>query len=200
MTQRYVLYFLQDPRRGKEKKGYVGYTYRFHDRYLEHCSEIKRTKKSNWIQKLKKEFNLKPIPIVLCVCSKQSAPFLEIEAIKRIRSLGYELTNTTDGGEGSRKPLSEEHKAKIILANKLRKGRKNPKLAAFMKGKPGRHCNPHTLETRKKIAEKLRSQRGTWTEERRSHMKRLFSSNSKAKISLSAKLAWSRRKETYAGV
>lgn len=82
--------------------------------------------------------------------------------IAHYRAQGAPLTNITDGGDGRRAPLSEEHKAKLLAANlgAKRAPEVGEKIAASKRGKP------RDAATRAKISASLRGK--AWSEARRS--------------------------------
>lgn len=124
---------------------YVGYTsVKLEKRLSEHIKDgkTKRNRKANWIKSLIRS-GLKPdINLINTYDTKEEAVFNEINLIFQYRLLGYNLVNSTDGGDGGvgykfseekikemamkrigKKlgPCSEERKLKISLANKGRK-------------------------------------------------------------------------------
>jgi hypothetical protein len=117
---RYVIYGLVDPR--NEEIRYVGLSSRgVGIRYSQHMSPSSLAEggcKNNWIKSLLNQ-GLKPKLVVLLVCSS-TAELKEEE--KRIiayqRSIGANLTNRTDGGDGNFGCVpSIETKRKISAAN-----------------------------------------------------------------------------------
>jgi hypothetical protein len=123
------VYALIDPRgeqvryigkvRRKAKNGHL-------HRWAGHIKEARldpdKTHKSRWIASLLRE-GLSPELRVLDAlsCSAQELSTLEISRIAEYRALGFDLTNTTDGGDGGRGRLSDEQKklqvARLVAAN-----------------------------------------------------------------------------------
>lgn len=123
-----VIYGLLHPHT-KELR-YVGYTNNHSKRYYQHLkpSLLKaKTHKNSWIKSLLEQ-HLKPEMVIIeeYECEKE-LPTAEIEMIAYLKSIGCDLTNGTLGGEvlpnRKGKPLSEEHKMKISIANS---GSSNP--------------------------------------------------------------------------
>ena len=121
------IYGLIDPRDGC--LAYVGYSVNFKKRVATHCSPShlrKPTKKNNWIKYLISQ-GLKPILEVIEeieLSGDKSADLkllgeAEIFWIASFVAIGVELKNGNDGGKGecAGRPLSEEHKAKLLMAN-----------------------------------------------------------------------------------
>jgi len=142
---KFKIYTLNDPITNEIR--YVGYTGdKIEKRLSGHLSHINsrsvNTHKNRWLRKLLSS-NLKPIICLVEECETEEIVKLrEIEIIAEYKHKGIRLTNSTDGGEGTRgyrfskekidyltslkigrkvKPCSEERKLKISLANKGRK-------------------------------------------------------------------------------
>lgn len=95
----YFVYHLIDPRTNEIK--YVGITNNPKRRYLQHLtpSNLKiKTKKNSWIKSLLK-INLKPSITIKYFCNKEDAFDNEKAEIKRLRDIGVDLKNSTDGGD-----------------------------------------------------------------------------------------------------
>lgn len=93
------IYTLTDPRNNLVK--YIGKTFRLNRRLNDHINEINsNTKKTAWIKNLKKE-NLKPIFEILEETNIEDCNFLEIYWIGQFKVWGFDLKNTTNGGDGS---------------------------------------------------------------------------------------------------
>lgn len=109
-----------------------------------------KSHKNNWIRLLLKK-NLKPkIELIEENIDIDKWGEVEIMYIKKFRGLGYDLTNNTNGGEGSHGViLSEETKKKISEANKGRVVSESIKkyLSDLHKGKK------LSEETKKKISQ-----------------------------------------------
>ena len=130
MTSKFIIYGFLDPRPHKlDQLRYVGKSETGLQRCREHLkpsSLEKDTRKDRWIKLVLSE-GLKPIPIVLEEHSNKDDLF-EAEKfwIAYYRGLGCDLTNSTDGGEGSTGyKHKEETKQKIA-----------DKQSIFRKGKP----------------------------------------------------------------
>lgn len=92
------IYTLTDPRDFKVK--YIGKTNNIKKRLYRHITESNgNSKKDNWIKKLN-EINLSPIIEVLDTCEDDYINKLEIYWISQFISWGFELKNTTNGGDG----------------------------------------------------------------------------------------------------
>jgi group I intron endonuclease len=113
----FYIYGLLDP--NTKELRYIGKTNNLKVRYRDHINKLSETNyKANWIKSLKNN-NLKPELIVLEKYENESDCFkAEIFLIEYFRSIGVNLTNLTNGGEGVSgiKP-SEETKNKISLTH-----------------------------------------------------------------------------------
>jgi len=95
------IYVLIDPRDNQIR--YVGKTNNIKTRLTEHCTprNLKNnTYKVNWIRSVL-NYNLRPILKVIEQCDESNWQEREIYWIKYYRDLGYDLTNATEGGEGT---------------------------------------------------------------------------------------------------
>ena len=92
------IYTLTDPITNEIR--YVGKANNVSKRYYKHCRLTdKNTHKNNWINKLLKK-NLKPIVDIIDVVPINEWVFWETYWISQIRAWGFDLTNSTDGGDG----------------------------------------------------------------------------------------------------
>lgn len=141
------IYELIDPRDNLPK--YIGKTNNPRRRYGQHMTMdfSNNSKKGNWIKKLI-SLDLKPLMRIIYIASNNDiGNSIEIDKIKKYREI-YDLKNCTDGGSSN--TLSESHKEKIRLLNKLRcTGKKlseKHKLAISMsqKGKPKKKWSEET--------------------------------------------------------
>lgn len=127
------IYGLVDPRNNQLR--YIGKAKNPKQRLYYHLKEIENkvsyTHKEAWLKQLK-NLSLDPILDILEKVSEYDWKEAEKWWISLVRNIGYDLTNTLDGGEGFSagihhifygKPLSEAHKKKLSDA---RKGPNNP--------------------------------------------------------------------------
>lgn len=115
------IYALIDPR--TQEVRYIGKANNPFDRLKGHLGEKKsNTHKYHWIETLKTEL-IVPILQILEVCDKVAWQEKEIYWIKFFKSIGSNLTNSTDGGDGYTE-MSKEVREKISKLNRLNKGRK----------------------------------------------------------------------------
>lgn len=160
MTQLYVLI---DPRTLEIR--YVGKTtVSLVNRLRGHMREAQTSDshKSRWIRTLNGEL---PLIVPYGVCDAQNVNELERQAIAVLRKAGYDLTNSTDGGEGGwsdaaraaikRGPLSDETKAKIGKANRGRKHTEETK-ARLREARSQQKMKPVSDETKLKISQSLK--------------------------------------------
>ena len=92
------IYTLTDPITNEIR--YVGKANNVSKRYYKHCRlTVKNTHKNNWINKLLKK-KLKPIVEIIDVVPIDEWVFWETYWISQIRSWGFKLVNSTDGGDG----------------------------------------------------------------------------------------------------
>ncbi len=146
------IYTLNCPITGTPK--YVGQTFNsVKKRYSSHINVFNKTKKSSWIKSLLNR-NLQPtIDIIDCV-KKDDLNFWEMHYISLYNSWGFNLKNSTFGGDGKttitdqyRKNLSESHKGK-----KLTQEQKN-KISLRLKGNKHRLGCKLSDEHKKRISE-----------------------------------------------
>lgn len=137
------LYILKDPDDDSEDIRYIGITtQKLSTRLYKHMYDAKKypnTHKSRWISSLVK-LNKKPvIQLLETIIGWSNACSREVELIKEFKIKGYNLTNSTKGGDGITglvfseehkknlslshlgKVLTEDHKRKIGIASKNRK-------------------------------------------------------------------------------
>lgn len=130
-----IIYGLIDPNTNKIR--YIGYSSNMKQRFYDHCIPYnlkKKTHKNNWLRPII-ESGQKPIIIVLDrFDNSNDLPKAEVATVALYRSMGYDLVNGTDGGDGFQKghKISAETKYKLSIASTGRK---------------------HTEETKQKIRE-----------------------------------------------
>lgn len=155
-----VVYTLSDPRTGAVR--YVGKTcHSLKQRLKEHMlpKNLKaHTYKNCWLRLLKGN-ELRPLIEVVEVAGEE-VDEAERFWIAQFRAWGFDLTNATDGGEGTtglkRKPRTAEHRANLGAAHrgKIISVEQRKKLSLALKGRPKK---PFTAEHRANIsAAKLR--------------------------------------------
>lgn len=103
------IYGLVDPRTDQIR--YVGKSIRPLARLQNHCNESGKCHRVNWIKLLKRE-GLRPTLQILEVVRDGCWQTVEREWIAHFRSLGIQLVNNTDGGDGVA-GLPEETKARM---------------------------------------------------------------------------------------
>lgn len=117
----FSVYYLSSTR--NEEVKYIGITYQpLKKRLQQHIRTIKRTNhlyKSRWIIKeLRQGFSIN-IHLIYDNLILEEACRKEVEVIKDAKAQGYQLTNLTNGGEGSNGLIvSKETRAKISIASK----------------------------------------------------------------------------------
>jgi len=135
------IYGLVDPRNNQIK--YVGQTIqgieRFRQHYYNKASEGPRSKKHNWVNKLKKLGLVFQVVYLEYVDGVDSLNDREIYYIKKLRSEGLELLNHDDGGGNTKRlPMSQDLKdhlsAKTIAA--WEDPEKRARMVANIKGRP----------------------------------------------------------------
>ncbi len=115
------IYGLIDPRDGQLR--YIGQTSCGKKRFCKLIGKhalAPRTYKNSWIKGLRNN-GLLPEILIIEECSIDKLSELEIFYIEYFRSLGCRLTNTTEGGEGTRGKRSEETKLKQRKNHSLNK-------------------------------------------------------------------------------
>lgn len=103
------IYALCDP--DTEDVRYIGKANDVAGRLKSHLNEKSTTRKARWIQSLKRK-GLKPSTVVLEEVSSDMWEDAEIRWIAHYRSLGCDLCNHTDGGDGLNNP-TEDTRRKI---------------------------------------------------------------------------------------
>lgn len=150
MSKQFLVYGLVDPRTNELR--YIGASTQGLKRPARHMTtymlRIQKTKTRSWIVSLK-NLQLVPVITILRYCRTAKNTFrAERELIKHHRNLGANLTNHTDGGEGTwGRTHSQQTRDKISAAN-----------AKAHRGK--RHSRKHVL----KQAAATRGQRRTVTQ------------------------------------
>lgn len=125
-----TIYCLEDPVTFEIR--YVGKTIQsLHDRLLSHCTEKRDTHKKRWINKLKRKGKI-PLISVLEICNSNKWKKQEKYWIKYCKSIGCNLTNTSDGGDVGL-PKGYKHSPEAI--EKIRNASKRPNAGKFKKGR-----------------------------------------------------------------
>jgi hypothetical protein len=161
-----VIYALCDP--STDEIRYVGKTVKSPEwRLTRHLYEARTGTRyvHNWIR------SLDGPPKVIVLEETEDLDQAERDWIAGLRSVGYRLTNLTDGGDGTRAAKSEIHKQRISESLKrrfkdpaarthmgVRKGIKlSPERCAEMSAaRIGKKLGPHSAETRQAISAGLR--------------------------------------------
>lgn len=119
MTSRYLIYALTDPRTNLVR--YIGKstTGLKRPRFCATPSRLarERTHKANWIRGLISSGLRFGVDVLEEFERASDLDWAEKYWIAQARSLGWPLTNLTDGGEGAGHPVSPETRAKIAAAN-----------------------------------------------------------------------------------
>lgn len=130
------IYVLSDPR--NEDIRYVGKTKQAIEKRLkQHLRDRNNNRRTNWIKSLRK-VGVSPTILLIENTDEQNWEIRERYWIKYYRSLGYDLTNLTDGGEGTSNPAPET-RARMSEAHK---GEKN-----------GNYGKPMPFEQRERLSE-----------------------------------------------
>lgn len=143
------IYGLADPLSGNIR--YIGRSINPKERYRFHVRTKKRLKthKDFWIASLRK-LGILPELIILETTTEEKSIELEIFWIAEYRSIGFNLTNSTDGGEGILGYSHTDETKKILSDNHI--------------GKSNGLGYKHTEESKEIMREKSKL---NWTEERR---------------------------------
>lgn len=210
----YTIYALTDPRTGADR--YVGVTKRGTRTRLSahirtsvygHGGRKVKTHKACWIRALH-AIGLKP---GIRELEQTDQRWREQQWIKRLRAQGADLTNSTNGGEGSGYNLTPEHIAKIVAA---KKGKKQRPMDPAVRPNMARMPRVRSQDERSRIADKLRghavssetrekiaaSLRGRKPPEkavenaRKANTGKPLTDERKAKIASALKAAWVRRR------
>lgn len=149
------IYALCDPKTNNVR--YIGKSIRPKARYADHLNDKSKTHKVNWIKSLASK-GLKPTMIILQTLSdNEDWQKAEINWIKQAKDNGWDLVNSTDGGDGVLN-ISGEGRERML---KTWKGRKHKpetllKLSARSKGRVKKE------ESRLKLSEKMAGREITW--------------------------------------
>lgn len=148
---------------------YVGKSVNLKNRIYQHTCKsgrLKNRKLSNWIDKLAKERNVKPIFQIIEICDETNWESREMFWIKHYQSI-YSLCNHTRGGEGCHgRKMSDELRAKISATHKGKK-KKYKCVGGVKNHSEETKLKISQLKTGKKIAGKrvlLTSKQGNITE------------------------------------
>lgn len=128
------IYALCDPKTNSIR--YIGKSIRPKERYTNHLNDNSKTHKVNWINSLKSK-GLKPTMIILqTLAENEDWQQAERDWIKRAKENGWNLVNSTDGGDGVLN-VSGEGKERMLKAWKGRKHKPETleKLSASSKGR-----------------------------------------------------------------
>lgn len=148
------IYALIDPRDNRIR--YIGKTNNPIRRLREHCQfQYETNRRANWLNLLR-SLHIKPIIKVIEECNESNWTEKEVYYKNYYESLGFDLTNSDEGGLGRSAGfhMSPESKNKISRANKGRKHSEEykHKQREKMKGNSFRLGIPHADETRKKMS------------------------------------------------
>ena len=115
-SSKYLIYSLSDPRTGEIR--YVGKSCCGLARPFRHLKSVGRTHKDKWVRSLQSEGFQPLIEVIEDFPTPDVVDEAERFWISQLRSLGFRLTNHTDGGEGSLGRItSQATRDKIGLAN-----------------------------------------------------------------------------------
>jgi len=149
------IYGLTDPVTGEIR--YIGKSIRPIERLANHCNEVSKCHRSNWIQGLRKQ-GLKPGMVILERINGDW-PWQESEKywISYGRKNGWDLVNNTNGGDGV-SGLSGESKERMSKTWIGRKHRPDSiiKIIAAVSGRK------HSNETKIKMSESHKGRNITW--------------------------------------
>lgn len=159
------IYGLKDP--ATQKIRYIGATKNLKKRFLTHLTSKPNTHKGSWIVSLKRR-NLNPELVILREVEASEWKMAEVEYIRKYRGLGYDLTNSTDGGDGvTNLPLEIRERIKRanmgkVISEETRQRLKESHIGQkpWNKGKIG--CGKGRIvfeETRKKIRATMTGQK-----------------------------------------
>lgn len=128
------IYSLCDPITNKIR--YIGQTKNIKNRFYKHIYDAKlngfKNKRCAWIKSLLNK-NLKPILSIVDEVSIDNWMYWEKYWINEYKALGFDLVNSTDGGEGSyNRIVSKETKEKM---SKIKKGKIPKNLELFKKSR-----------------------------------------------------------------
>lgn len=149
----WFIYTLVDARQ-PELVRYVGVTNNPRRRFRRHMrdAETTRTHKALWIASAVRSGGSVLMAILSDGLSHADALSREADVIAKYRSFGFDLTNTTDGGDGV-VGLVHSDAAKSAMS-RARRGRKfsdehREKLSASQKGRPGKPQSAETIAKRR---------------------------------------------------
>ena len=164
------IYGLVDPRT-KEIR-YIGKSMRVKARFRDHLKDPAKTHKANWIKSLKK-LNLIPTLVILEeIADNEDWISREIFWIKTAREKGWNLVNSTDGGDGVLN-VSGEGKQRMLATWKGRK-HKPETLIKLSKASKGRI---KTAEQKSFMREKMVGRKITWTDKLQVALRKFDNSN-----------------------
>lgn len=155
----WFIYILKDPRHGKPR--YVGWTINPRQRLRDHCKPsqlLKQQHRDKWIFSLRK-IGLVPLMEIIETGQGDGWDVSEQKWISHYRRLYPELTNHTDGGEGTIGRLHSE-----VACEKMRQARKGtrPCESAIINARTITKGVALSVEHRRKIGEgnkgKIRSE------------------------------------------
>lgn len=128
----YYIYALVDPRDNQDR--YIGRTSNPKIRYRRHCRNTSGiTHKENWLRLLKR-LDLQPIMVILYQTEYYEESLrAEIEHILWRNQSGYDLVNSTEGGEGVLNPC-DETREKMSKAHKNRSDSHRMSISSRWKG------------------------------------------------------------------
>jgi hypothetical protein len=183
------IYTLSDPRYPNDIR-YVGQTIKkLNTRLSIHIapkSLISKTHKNNWIKSLL-EVNIIPLINLIEEVNDDEWSIREIYWINYYKSIGYKLTNSTDGGEGMLNP-NEETRKKLSNANS---GENNPNFGKKRSLETNDKINEirvikHTEETKLIIGENSKGRKHTEETKQKiseAHLGKIVSEYTRKKIS-----------------
>jgi predicted XRE-type DNA-binding protein len=99
------IYALVDP--FTDQIRYIGKSVRPQERLTNHCNDTSKTWRTNWIQSVLAKGNKPKLLILETLENNAEWQSVEKEWIAKGRSLGWSLTNCTDGGDGLVNPPEE---------------------------------------------------------------------------------------------
>lgn len=119
----HIIYGLFDP--NTQELRYIGYTSNQTKRYCDHHRKARlasKSHKNSWIKSLVSKSQKAEMYILEEYQTAEELPQAEIELIEYYRSIGCDLTNGTNGGEGNNgRKHSDETKMKMSIAHKGKK-------------------------------------------------------------------------------
>lgn len=202
MPDTVFIYALKCPTTGAIR--YVGKAENPKSRLNEHCSKAKRFRYHSalWIRSLLSR-KLKPILEILAEVPEEHWQQWEVAWIEFFRDAGFDLVNRTPGGDGSYfSQHTPEARAKmsagrlgrrhsIETREKMRLSHLGKKLPSRFGEKNNFFGKRHSQETCNRISEALKGN----TPWNKNKLGAIPSPEARAKMSVSGKLAWEKRKE-----